>query len=514
MTGFPAAVERYIERVLRERANPLMLSFDANWSLIEVLGDMAYFGVDATAGGADVQLLRDLFLGLPSDEPQDFPFVGLPNNRCAHVHGIPDGGLFHVLLLDASEEFARVRAQQQQGNEAELVSQEKSKALARLKQIRSELENQRQRLEEANALKNALIATLSHEFRTPLTSIFGYLHLLERRSGEDATQLQALRAVRRNATYLFALAENLLEYGRGEAAPALLNPVAVDLPALAGDLDAMFRPLAEDKRLGFAIELGDVPKAALFDEIKLRQVLINLLSNALRYTLRGEVRARIDRSGAQLLLEVRDTGIGVPADARERIFTPFNRGGQNGSKGAGLGLSIVRRLVEQMHGSLELESELGIGSTFRVLLPPLGQATAGEAPARNEKPAGADELWLKGYRAVVLDDDPDVSGLLALLLGDLGFEVEVLHEAAQAVARVREAPPHVLLVDVELPGLSGNAAVYQLRAQGYAGRIVTLSATATEEARAAALAAGADFYITKPLNLEQFVRVLQRAVHG
>jgi CheY-like chemotaxis protein len=341
------------------------------------------------------------------------------------------------------------------------------------------------------------------------------MHLLERRCGDDATQQLALRAVRRNATYLFALAENLLEYGRGEAAPTLLNPVAVDLPALVADLDAMFRPLAEDKGLGFAIELGDVPRDGLFDEIKLRQIAINLLSNALRYTLRGEVAAKVAGDGKQLLLEVRDTGIGVPAEARESVFTPFNRGGQHGSKGAGLGLSIVKRLVEQMHGTLELESELGAGSTFRVRLPPLGQASAGETSQRpGDRPTGADELWLKDYRAIVLDDDPDVSGLLALLLEDLGFEVEVLREAAQAVARVRQMPPHVLLVDVELPGLSGNAAVYQLRAQGYRGRIITLSATATEEARAAALAAGADFYLTKPLNLEQFVRVLQRAVHS
>lgn len=515
MIGFPAAVERYIERVLRERANPVMLSFDRKWNLIEILGDVSHFSLNVSAGGSDLHLLRDLFLGLPEGEPQDFPFVGLPGGRCAHVHGVPDGGLFHVLLLDASEEFARVQEQQQQGNQAELISQEKSKALARLRAVRSELESQRNRLEEANALKNALIATLSHEFRTPLTSIFGYMHLLERRCGDDATQRQALRAVRRNATYLFALAENLLEYGRGEAAPGLLNPVLVDLPALVADLDAMFRPLAEDKGLAFSIELGDMPCDALFDEIKLRQIAINLLSNALRYTMRGKVAARVFGDERQLVLEVSDTGIGVPADARQRVFTPFNRGGQNGSKGAGLGLSIVKRLVEQMHGALELDSELGVGSTFRVRLPPLGQATAGETPARSgEKPAGADELWLKGYRAVVLDDDPDVSGLLALLLEDLGFEVEVLREAARAVARVREAPPHVMLVDVELPGLSGNAAVYQLRAHGYAGRIITLSATATEEARAAALAAGADFYLTKPINLEQFVRVLQRAVHS
>lgn len=502
MIGFPAAVERYLQRALRERARPLMLSFDRAWQLREALGDAAHFGVDARAGSADVALLRDLFLGLPEDEAHDFPFVGLPGGRTAHVHGVPDGELFHVLLLDASEEYARLQAQQQLGHEAALVSAEKSRALARLRQIRTELEDQRSRLEEANALKNALIATLSHEFRTPLTSIFGYLHLLERRSA-DATQLQALRAVRRNATYLFALAENLLEYGRGESGAGLLNPAAVDLAALAADLDAMFRPLAEDKGLGFAFDLAvDGSAGALFDELKLRQILVNLLSNALRYTAHGEVRARLAWADGRLHIAVSDTGAGIAEEFRERVFAPFNRGAQGGSKGAGLGLSIVKRLVDQLHGEIALESTLGLGSTFRIALPPLAATAPTDTPPRDS--------WRIGGRAVVLDDDPDVSALLALLLSDLGFDVEVTHDVAEAVARVRADPPRVLLVDVELPGLSGNAAVFQLRAQGYRGRIVTLSATATEQARRAALAAGADFYLTKPIDLEQLMHVLQR----
>lgn len=507
MSGFPAAVERYVQRVLRERSHPLMLSFDRAWQLREALGDARHFGVDARPGSADVALLRDLFLGLPGDEAHDFPFVGLPGGRTAHVHGIPDGELFHVLLLDTSEEFERLQAQQQLGHEAALVSAEKSRALAQLRQIRSELEDQRSRLEEANALKNALIATLSHEFRTPLTSIFGYLHLLERRS-VDATQQQALRALRRNASYLFALAENLLEFGRGEGGAGLLSPAAVDLAALAADLDAMFRPLAEDKGLAFGLTLAvDGAAGALFDEIKLRQILVNLLSNAVRYTARGEVRAQLVWRDGALHVEVSDTGSGIAEVYRERVFAPFNRGAQEGSKGAGLGLSIVKRLVEQLQGSIALDSLPGRGTSFRIVLPPLPPAAGAPAAARGEP-------WRAGGRVVVLDDDPDVAALLVLLLSDLGFSVERCHDANDAVARVQADPPRVLLVDVELPGLSGNAAVYQLRAQGYGGRIVTLSATATEQARRAALAAGADAYLTKPIDLEQLMRTLQRLSAG
>jgi signal transduction histidine kinase len=514
MNGFPAAVERYLERVLIERARPLLLTFDNAWQLREMTGDAARFGFDAVAPEVAIERLRDLFLGLPTGELQDFPFVELAGGGSAHVHLVPDGELFHVLVLDASEEHERTRAQQQLGNEAELASIEKSRALARLREIRSELERQRAGLEEAHALKNALIATLSHEFRTPLTSIFGYLHVLERRGGEDAG-LDALRAIRRNATYLFALAENLLEYGRSESDAAsgrtasLVNAERVDLPRLAADLDAMFRPLAHDKGLEFHFDPVEPPPAdTLFDEVKLRQVLINLLSNAVRYTQRGHVRASIVWRAPMLELAVSDTGIGISPEYRERVFKAFNRGAQSGSRGAGLGLSIVKRLVDQMHGVLELDSTPGEGSSFRIRLPAL-ERLAANLPAG---PAGDyDAVRRAAPRAVVVDDDPDVSGLLEVLLTDLGFRVQAFADANDAIGHVRDDPPDVLLIDVELPGLSGNAAVYRLRSQGYRGRVVTLSATATDEARRAALAAGADHYLTKPLNIEEFMRTMRAA---
>jgi len=501
MNSMPAEVGIYLNDLLRARARPLLLTFDAQWQLVDVHGDTAHHGIDADGADALVRQLQDLFLGLPYDQEQDLPFVELAGGRHAHVHLIPAGDQFHLLLLDAGDEHGRTQAQQQLGNDAVLAGIEKSRTLARLRQIKSELEQQRARLEEANALKNALFATLSHEFRTPLTSIFGYLHLLEREGA--GSRSQALGAVRRNATYLFALAENLLEYGRGEAGESLLDPGSVDIGALIADLDAMFRPLAAEKGLALVVEAGDPPPdEAQFDAVKLRQVAINLLSNALRYTLRGYVRAQLGWDGGKLILEVSDTGLGIDATSRAKVFKPFNRGAQHGSRGAGLGLSIVKRLVERMSGELSLESTVGQGSTFRVSLPSLG--AAGLAP-QDTAPRR------RGLTALIVDDDPDVAALLDVLLGDLGVSARIAGTAAAALAAVAEQSPDLVLVDVELPGLSGNAAVYQLRSQGYKGRIVTVSANATESARAAALAAGADHYLTKPLDFAQFARVVQSA---
>ena len=490
----PPLVEARLRDVLVQRGHPLLLSFDHGWRLRDARGDAAFHGIDIASPERGVQQLQDLFIGLSVDDDQDIPFVELANGRSAHVHLIADDEGFHVLLVDAEEARNRERAQQQLGHEAMLAGHEKSRAIGQLKEIRSQLERQRASLEEANALKNALIATMSHEFRTPLTSVFGYLHLLEQRG--DADTGPALQAIRRNATHLYALAENLLEYGRDEAGGSLLNPVAIDLAALRADLEAMFLPLAVDKGIGFRATL-DVADAAVprFDEVKLRQVAINLLSNAVRYTTQGEVVCAMRWRDGQLALEVRDSGIGIAAEFQASVFKPFNRGGQAGSKGAGLGLSIVRRLVEQMRGRLELESEAGVGTTFRVDLPAVRATVAAAGSAQ-------------GRSVLVVDDDPDVADLLVALLDDLGYRTRVVADAEQAIAMAMAEPPDVLLVDVELPGMSGNAEVFRLRSQGYRGRVVMLSATATGAARDASLRAGADAYVTKPLNLEQFVATI------
>ena len=505
--AIPERVETYLRDLFWQRVHPLLLCFDVGWQLRDIHGDAAFYGIDSDDPAHGVEMLRNIFVGLPHDEPQDVPFVELDNGRSAHLHLIPDGEAFYVLLLDAETERNRRRVQQQIGHEEVLASQTKSKAIGQLKQIRSELERQHLRLEEANALKNALIATLSHEFRTPLTSIFGYLHLIDRRAREESTIHEALHAVRRNATYLFTLAENLLEYGRGGTSQSLLNPTPVDLRALAADLEAMFRPLAEEKGLEFRITLKfDETAEPVFDEVRLRQILVNLLSNAVRYTRRGEIVADIVWRACAFSAEITDTGIGIGAAYRDSVFTPFNRGGHAGSKGAGLGLSIVKRMVEQMHGSLSFESEVGRGSCFRVTLP---LSKSGSIPHADDAPAP--QFWDKGRSVLVADDDPDIAHLLDALLSDLGFKVRVVADAQSAVLETMASRPDVLLIDVELSGLSGNAAVYKLRSRGYRGRIVTLSATATADAREAALRAGADHYLTKPLNVEQFVHVMQQA---
>ena len=253
-----------------------------------------------------------IMMGIADDEAQAFAFVELPGGRSAHVHRVPEGDGFHVVLIDATADTARQRAVQQLGNQAEIASHEKSRALSKLKRVRSELEAQRTQLEEAVALKSAMLASLSHEFRTPLTSVFGYLHLLERRHAQDTASQAPLRAVRRAATHLFALSENLLEYARRDSGGSLVNAGPVDLQRLAEDIRDLFAALAAEQKLEFAVR-ADVAGGAppISDELKLRQMLINLVSNAVRYAAQGRVEVRVHDSTADmryLVLPMRPKG--------------------------------------------------------------------------------------------------------------------------------------------------------------------------------------------------------------
>ena len=507
---FSTEIERHVAQFLFERAQPLLLEFDENWQLVNLHGDASRFGFDVENEDAVAHQLSDLFIGMSLDATIDLPFVHMPNGRSAHVHllgGTAPG--FQVLLLDAQSEHDRQQAQQQVGNEAALVSGQKTRAITQLRQIRTELERQRARLAEANALKNALIATLSHDFRTPLTSIFGYLHLLEEQVGNSDSTRHALRALRRNSNYLFTLAENLLEYARADTGSSLLAPVSVDLAHLVEDLDGMFRPMATDQGLSFEIGLEQCEEQLpVLDELRLRQILVNLIANAVRYTNKGGVHASLRWQDDALSIEVRDTGIGIADELHEQIFVAFNRVGQAAASGAGLGLSIVKRLVSQMHGTIALESKLGEGSCFRIVLPNLASVVNAEQ-VTSSAPATVEGSHIR--TVLVVDDDPDISYLLDALLTSLGFRVRVVGDATAAVESALADPPDVLLVDVELPGLSGNTAVFRLRAKGYRGHVVTLSATSTEEARQAALNAGADQYLTKPINIELLARAMQVA---
>jgi len=377
-----------------------------------------------------------------------------------------------------------------------------------------DLEQARQDAEAASRAKSEFLARMSHELRTPMNAILGYAQLLQRDTTLGAQQRQQIETVHRSGEHLLTLINEVLDLARVEAGRVEIELVELDLRALVSDVEAMFRTRAEAAGLEFRAALIEPsPERVRADDRRLRQILINLLGNAVKFTPRGgAVTLRVEaeqRTGDEwrLTFAVEDTGIGIaPADL-ERIFEPFYQVGPSSAEGLGLGLAITRRLAEAMHGKLGVTSGLGKGTAFTLTLATMGtQRTSGSRPA-----VAAAVTGYRGpvRRILIADDVTENRALLTSLLEPLGFDVSEAADGNAALAAVQSDAPDLVLLDLVMPGLDGFEVVRQLRAaNGPQPKVVAVSANAFDEARQRALAMGCDAFMTKPVDVEQLLGVL------
>jgi len=377
-----------------------------------------------------------------------------------------------------------------------------------------ELEKARQGAEAASHAKSEFLARMSHELRTPLNAILGYAQLLQRDATLGPRQRQQIETVHRSGEHLLTLINEVLDLARVEAGRLEIELVELDLGALVRDVEAMFRTRAEAAGLAFRTEFVEpYPARVRADDRRLRQILINLIGNAVKFTPRGgTVTLRVaaqPRAGDewQLAFTVEDTGIGIAPKDLEAIFEPFYQVGPSGAEGLGLGLAITRRLAEAMHGHLTVTSEIGRGTVFTLAL-----TTAGAQPAGGVQAVAAAPVT--GYRGpvrriLVVDDVAENRGLLTSLLRPLGFEVDQAEDGDAALAAVETGAPDLVLLDLVMPGLDGFEVVRRLRAKhGPAPKVVAVSANAFDEARQRALAMGCDSFMTKPVDMDLLLAVL------
>lgn len=496
---------------LLERAQPLVLSLDKEGRALRVDGNPGHYGLDEGATAELVELADNLLLGLPREEPQFWPLVEVAGRQVT-VWWVPEERQDSLLLADTHDAGRELRERQQAANELALAGIEKSRTIRELKQARADLEAKTRALEEARAFQNRLMTTLSHDLRTPLTSILGYARLMEPHLPASIPIQRALGAIERNALFVKALAENLLELGSAASGEWTLLVEPSDLSLLAEEIDEMMRPLAAGKGLELAVHSHLPPMARpSFDAIKLRQILINLLSNAIRYTREGRVAADLAFASDVLTLTVSDTGIGIDPQYQDKVFEPLNRGAQQGREGAGLGLSIVRQLVQRMGGEITLRSAPGVGTVISVRIPEGAAPTSADGrPSEIEVP----RVQLANRRVLVVDDDPDICQLLLWSLGEIGYQASALADADRAVAVVREEQPGMVILDVDLGTRSGIALAQELRLAHYAGTIVVFSGAVGGSVRQAARRAGADAFLPKPLDLKRIITWLRTQLPG
>jgi len=374
------------------------------------------------------------------------------------------------------------------------------------------LQEAKEKAERANSAKSRYLTGISHELRTPLQSVMGYAQLLQQRSGESADHQKGLKIIRRNAEYLNDLIEGLLDISKIEAGRLDLYRNKVKLPELLEQMVDMFRPQAEEKGIEFNVEITtSLPQLVVVDDKRLRQILINLWSNAIKYTEKGRVEFSISYRNQVAEFVVRDTGVGIAPHDIERVFEPFERVRNMqipNVVGTGLGLTIVRLLTDIMGGELQIESELDKGSCFRVSLM-LSRVDTPSMPIEEQRVIG-----YEGERKTVLvvDDEPVHRGLIADLLVPLGFVTLEAKDAEGCLEILQYHQPDLFLLDISMPGMTGLELAQLLRDKGYQQPIMMVSADADERHRSFNDSSAHDDYLVKPINnqllLEKMGRLL------
>ncbi|HEX7858106.1 MAG TPA: ATP-binding protein [Sphingobium sp.] len=359
--------------------------------------------------------------------------------------------------------------------------------------------------EAASAAKSRYLASVSHEIRSPLNAIYGYAQLMER--GGEVDPGEAARIIRRSAEHLTNLVEGLLDISLIENGVLRISNDVVRFAPFLDQVASMFRHGAGAKGLRFIYDRPErLPEFVRMDEKRLRQVLINLLSNAIKFTPSGSVTFRVQWTGQVAVFEVADTGPGIPAEDRERIFLPFERGAGQQTKrqpGIGLGLAISNALIHIQGGELEVDSIVGSGATFRVRLM-MGQV----AGAALEADVGAPIIGYEGDRRsiLVVDDDVHQLRLMRGLLESLGFDVAVAPNGEAGLALSETGRFDLVVLDISMPGLSGWETARRLRARHGADlRIAMLSANAHERHGPEDGEPVHDQFLTKPVELGAFV---------
>ncbi len=390
-----------------------------------------------------------------------------------------------------------------------------------------------QKAEEAATTKSEFLANMSHEIRTPLTAILGYAELLSDPDCQEDQRHEQVMEISRNGRHLLMLINDILDLSKIEAGKFDVESRPVTIRELVSDVAGMMRIRAQQRGIALLLQFEpDLPEVLLIDEHRLRQILVNLLGNAVKFTEHGSVRVesrflpRRQEDTSALELRIIDTGVGMSPDAIRRIGAPFIQADASTTRkfgGTGLGLAITSRLVDLLSGNLQIESSLGEGSTFTVILP----AAKAKAPKIPELPEpesnplstatdcqGDTPPNLDSLKVLIVEDNPVNQKLFSALLSKAGAEIRLASNGQEAIDQARHEHFDVILMDMQMPVMDGYEATRELRRGGYEKPIIALTAHALREDRDKCLQAGCDDYLTKPVNRQVVLETILRHIPG
>jgi PAS domain S-box-containing protein len=397
--------------------------------------------------------------------------------------------------------------------------------ITKRKYAEQELAKAKTAAEAANRSKSEFLANMSHEIRTPMSAILGFADMLLHENRNEIERIECVQIIQRNALHLLELINEILDLSKIEALQMKVERITCNIPELISEIVSLMRPRALEKGLGFGVTFqGPIPRLIQTDPTRLRQILVNLLGNAVKFTKAGKIDVRVSNESTnsaviKLSIDVIDSGIGMAPEQLARLFQPFTQGDESITRkfgGTGLGLTISRRLAKLLNGDIVVTSEVGVGSTFTLkidggpsagveMLQDLTEATLPVRVGDTTQP----NVILNG-RILLVEDGHDNQRLLRTQLSDAGAEVSSAADGQVAIDMATTQLFDLILMDMQMPVMDGYAATAELRRRGVKIPIIALTAYAMAEDRAKCLACGCNDYLSKPVKEETLLRIVNQ----